>query len=108
MLSQWKFFCSLFLIYIAYRAKIKRSLSLDGAIVGWIVGVIHILSGATHIILMALFFYSSTFWTKYKQDIKKKYEEDFQEGNICVPSNFLAFIITQQWDRTYSLGLLFF
>jgi uncharacterized protein (TIGR00297 family) len=80
MTTQWQVIWSLILIYIAYRAKRSRSLSLDGAIVGWFVGAIHVISSTTHVILMALFFYSATYWTKYKQEIKKKFEEDFQEG----------------------------
>jgi uncharacterized membrane protein len=80
MALQLQIFLSLFLVYVAYRAKLNRSLTLDGAIVGWIVGTIHIFSGNVHVILMALFFYSATYWTKYKQEIKKQYEEEFQEG----------------------------
>jgi uncharacterized membrane protein len=80
MTLQWQIFWSLFLIFVAYRAKSNRSLTLDGAITGWIVGTIHIFSGNIHIILMALFFYSATYWTKYKQNIKKQFEEEFQEG----------------------------
>jgi uncharacterized membrane protein len=65
---------------ISVRGLKKKSLSLDGAVTAFITGLIHCFAGYDFTFVLAIFFYSSSFWTKYKSDIKHKIEADFKEG----------------------------
>lgn len=49
---------------------------------GGVVAAIHILACNNAVFLMAIFYFTSSYLTKYKAEIKKKIEEDFQEGNF--------------------------
>ena len=48
---------------------------------GGIVAAIHILACNNAVFMMAVFYFTSSYLTKYKAEIKKIIEEDFQEGN---------------------------
>lgn len=65
---------------ISVRGYRKRSLSLDGAVAAFVTGLIHCFAGYDFTFVLAVFFYSSSFWTKYKADVKHKLEADFKEG----------------------------
>lgn len=67
----------------AYRGYKKSSLSLDGALAAFVVGVIHGLAGLPFFLVLAVFFFSSSYLTKLKSDQKKLIEEDFKEGQHC-------------------------
>jgi uncharacterized protein (TIGR00297 family) len=62
------------------RGLKKKSLSTDGAIAAFITGLIHCFAGYDFTFVLATFFFSSSFWTKYKSEIKHKLEADFKEG----------------------------
>ncbi len=71
----------LFALFLARRGYKKKSLNLSGAIMGGIVAAIHILACNNAVFMMAGFYFTSSYFTKYKAEIKKAIEEDFQEGN---------------------------
>ncbi|EFA83091.1 hypothetical protein PPL_03881 [Heterostelium album PN500] len=79
---------------IASRGYKKKSLSNDGAIVAWCIGVVIVVSGWIFAVLMLSFYFSSSYLTKYKSAIKKKVEEDHRDGGqrnyIQVLSNSLT------------------
>lgn len=72
----------LFAFFLARRGYKKKSLNFSGAIMGGVVAAIHILACNNAVFLMAIFYFTSSYLTKYKAEIKKKIEEDFQEGNF--------------------------
>jgi uncharacterized membrane protein len=49
---------------------------------GGTVAAIHILASNNAVFLMAIFYFTSSYLTKYKAEIKKRIEEDFLEGNL--------------------------
>lgn len=71
-------------VFVAYGGYRKRSLSTDGAITGFIVGMLHALAGWSPIWLLFLFFVSSSAATKKGQKRKQKLEEDFKEGLVAL------------------------
>lgn len=68
--------------FISYGGYKKKSLSSDGAITGFLVGMLHALAGWSPIVLLFLFFVSSSMATKRGQKRKQKLEEDFKEGTF--------------------------
>lgn len=65
---------------ISVRGYRKKSLSLDGAMMAFATGLIHCFAGYDVTFVLAFFFFSSSYFTKYKQHIKHKLEADFKEG----------------------------
>jgi uncharacterized membrane protein len=65
---------------LSVRGLKKRSLSLDGAIAAFFTGLVHCFAGYDFTFVLATFFFSSSFLTKYRSDIKRKIEADFKEG----------------------------
>lgn len=47
----------------------------------FLTGLVHCLAGYDVTMMLAFFFYSSSYWTKYKAHIKHKLEADFKEGS---------------------------
>lgn len=66
--------------FLSIRGLRKKSLSIDGAIAAFITGMIHCIAGYDFTLILAVFFLSSSMWTKYKSEIKRDLEEDFKEG----------------------------
>eukprot|EP01128_Nolandella_sp_AFSM9_P009640 TRINITY_DN6272_c0_g1_i1.p1 TRINITY_DN6272_c0_g1~~TRINITY_DN6272_c0_g1_i1.p1 ORF type:complete len:310 (-),score=55.33 TRINITY_DN6272_c0_g1_i1:1-870(-) len=58
----------------------KRSLSLDGAITAFFVGLVHGLCGYTPVILLGTFFLSASMWTRFRGAKKATIETDYVEG----------------------------
>lgn len=65
---------------VAGAAYKKKSLSLDGAVAGFLVGLLHSFTGNSPIILLFLFFTSSSYLTKRGHKVKSKVEDGFKEG----------------------------
>lgn len=65
---------------VMYRALKKKSVSVSGAISGWVVGFCNFLAGLPFGLSLLTFFYMGTKATTYKQERKKALEEDFKEG----------------------------
>ena len=58
----------------------RKSLSTSGALLAIIVGFILTLAHYSFFLCLLAFFISSSKATKYKQDIKRRFEDDFKEG----------------------------
>lgn len=69
-----------FTSFIVLRGYRKKSLSFSGSVAASIVGFLICLTGFKFTAVLGVFFFSSSFLTKYKQDVKKNIEEDFKEG----------------------------
>eukprot|EP00794_Sanderia_malayensis_P013002 gene13001-14341_t len=67
-------------IGISVRGYRKKSLSLSGAISAVIVGFCLTLANYCYFLSLICFFFTSSFWTKWKSEKKKKIEEQFKEG----------------------------
>jgi len=84
----------IFTSLVVYRGYRKKSLSLSGGIAASIVGFIIGLTGIKFSLILAVFFFSSSYLTKYKADVKKHIEDDFREGGqrnwVQVVSNGLS------------------
>lgn len=65
---------------ISVRGLRKKSLSIDGAVTAFVTGLIHCFAGYDVTFVLAFFFFSSSYFTKYKQEVKHKLEADFKEG----------------------------
>lgn len=81
--------------FYGYR---KKSLSLDGALTAFFVGIVHGLAGFPFFVTLAVFFFSSSFLTKYKSDLKKKIEDGFKEGKEILIINNLSIIYNIIFD----------
>jgi len=66
--------------YIAIRGYRHKSLSLDGAIVGWIVGFIAMLASKRMGLVLIAFFISSSSLTKRGAKLKRKIDAQYKEG----------------------------
>jgi len=58
----------------------KKSLSASGAFAATFVGIITVLSGYRNIAVLIVFFVSSSFFTKYKNEVKALIEDNYKEG----------------------------
>jgi len=80
------------------RGYTKGSLNKSGSIAASIVGIIIGMTGMKLLVVLGVFFVSSSFFTKYKADVKRKIEDDFKEGGernwIQVFSNGFAGTLT--------------
>ncbi|KAL0483366.1 hypothetical protein AKO1_014649 [Acrasis kona] len=65
---------------IAINGKKKKSLDSSGALGALIVGTVTLYSGIAFAFVLLFFFYTSSKFTKYKAEIKKKIEADYKEG----------------------------
>ena len=73
---------------ISVRGLRKKSLSIDGAVTAFVTGLIHCYAGYDVTFVLAFFFFSSSYFTKYKQEIKHKLEADFKEGASEIAKSF--------------------
>lgn len=58
----------------------KRSLSISGSIVAFIVGFLHFAVSAKFGVVLILFYYTSSYLTKLKQERKQKLEAHYKIG----------------------------
>lgn len=68
----------------------KKSLSRSGAAAAFFVGLLSMGSGIRFGLTMILFYLSSSKLTKFKAEVKRKYEEDFKEGGQRDASQVLS------------------
>lgn len=66
-------------ILMVYGYK-RRGVNESGAVVGLTVAIILSLASPAYLISLAAFFFSSSRATKFRGDIKRKFEADFKEG----------------------------
>lgn len=64
---------------IAHRGLKKKSLSLSGALLGYVVGFILTITNYAFMISLMVFFFSSSRATKFRSSAKEKLEEDFKK-----------------------------
>lgn len=65
---------------IAYGAYLKKSLTIDGSIGATFMGtVIHATSGVYGILMMLLFFFSASFLSHFKKNLKERVAKRFQK-----------------------------
>lgn len=65
---------------LSYRGLKKKSLSVDGAVAAFVVGFIHTIACYTFTVILAVFFFTSSWLTKYKSSEKSKIEHNHKEG----------------------------
>ncbi|XP_022844314.1 protein PGR-like [Olea europaea var. sylvestris] len=65
---------------IAARAYKKKSLNFSGAILGFTVMTIHIAVNYRFGVVLLVFFFTSSKFTKFGEDKKRKVDADFKEG----------------------------
>lgn len=71
------FILPLLLMWIGYK---RKGVNVSGAITGFILALILTTASYGFLGLLAAFFFSSTYATKFKSKKKEKLEEDFKEG----------------------------
>ena len=69
-------------IAISVRGYRKKSLNLSGAACAVLVGFTLTLANYCFFTTLLAFFVSSSFWTKWKGDQKRKIEAGFKEGSL--------------------------
>ena len=67
-------------ILVSVRGYSKQSLNFSGALAAVIVGFTLTLAGYAFFASLLAFYTTSSLWTKWKSDKKRKIEEDFKEG----------------------------
>jgi uncharacterized membrane protein len=65
---------------LAYRGVKKKSLNKSGASAAFLVGFIAFATSYRFGVTLILFYQSSSSLTKYKGELKRKLESDYQEG----------------------------
>eukprot|EP01134_Creolimax_fragrantissima_P003830 CFRG3830T1 len=77
--TRWCVAIVLPLVFMARGLK-NRSLSISGAVCGWVVAVSHGLSDLTVLCSLIVFFLSASKLTKLHQEKKRAIEDDFKDG----------------------------
>lgn len=91
---------------IAFRAYRKKSLDLSGALAGFIVMTLHIAVNFRFGAMLLVFFFTSSKFTKYGVEKKRKLDADFKEGGqrnwIQVLSNggIASLLVLVAWKLT--------
>ena len=69
---------------ISFKGHRKRSLNVSGAIFAVFVGFVLTLASYCFFTCLLTFFVSSSFWTRWRSEKKKKVEDEFKEGKSLV------------------------
>ncbi|MBM7660843.1 uncharacterized protein (TIGR00297 family) [Bacillus mesophilus] len=73
----------LFILAVSLMGIISKSLTLSGGIAAFVIGVLIGLGfGVQGLILLGAFFLSSSIWSKYKRNDKKKMDDITQKGEV--------------------------
>ncbi|KAI4472776.1 hypothetical protein M0802_016510 [Mischocyttarus mexicanus] len=81
MIPPWRWLAAIIIptLFILWGLN-KKSVNLNGAIIGVFIGFILTLTNFSHLISLATFFVTGSKATKFRSFIKKKQEKDFKEG----------------------------
>ncbi|XP_014605948.1 PREDICTED: transmembrane protein 19 isoform X1 [Polistes canadensis] len=81
MIPPWRWLAAVIipLLFMFWGLR-KKSMNLNGALAGMVVGFILTLTNLCHLISLATFFVTGSKATKFRSNIKKNQERDFKEG----------------------------